>query len=389
MSSDQEINGNASKRKKQVRVWCDGCYDMVHFGHANQIRQAKAMGDYLIVGVHSDEEIKKHKGPPVFTQEERYKMVKGIKWVDEVVKGAPYVTNLETLDKYNADFCVHGDDITCTADGTDTYHIVKSNGRYKECKRTQGVSTTNLVGRMLLMTKSHFDIGQPICSVDPKDLENTRSDNDARSPYTGVSHFLPSSQKIVQFADGLDPNPGDKIVYVAGAFDLFHVGLLDFLEKAKKLGDYLIVGLHTDNVVNRYKGSNYPIMNLHERVLSVLACRYVNQVIIGAPYQVTKQLIDQFKIDVVAHGDTKIMEDVDGTDPYQHPKDLGIFQSIKSGNVLTTADIVQRIIRHKLEYEQRNKKKETKELAVLEYLEKTKKETETEKEDNEPEIPTV
>lgn len=316
-------------------------------------------------------------------------MVKGIKWVDEVVKGAPYVTSLDTLDNYNADFCVHGDDITCTADGTDTYHIVKSNGRYKECKRTQGVSTTNLVGRMLLMTKSHFDVGQPICSIDPKDLENTRSDNDARSPYTGVSHFLPSSQKIVQFADGLDPNPGDKIVYVAGAFDLFHVGLLDFLEKAKELGDYLIVGLHTDNDVNRYKGSNYPIMNLHERVLSVLACRYVNQVIIGAPYQVTKELINQFKIDVVAHGDTKIMADVDGTDPYQYPKDLGIFQSIKSGNILTTADIVQRIIRHKLEYEQRNKKKETKELAVLEYLEKTKKEVEAEKEDKEPELPVV
>lgn len=62
-------------------------------------------------------------------------------------------------------------------------------------------------------------------------------------------------------------------VYVAGAFDLFHVGHLDFLEKASKLGDYLIVGLHTDPVVNSYKGSNYPIMNLHERVLSVLACK--------------------------------------------------------------------------------------------------------------------
>lgn len=62
-------------------------------------------------------------------------------------------------------------------------------------------------------------------------------------------------------------------VYVAGAFDLFHVGHLDFLEKAKELGDYLIVGLHTDPVVNSYKGSNYPIMNLHERVLSVLACK--------------------------------------------------------------------------------------------------------------------
>lgn len=54
------------------------------------------------------EEISKHKGPPVFTQEERYKMVQAIKWVDEVVPAAPYVTTLETLDKYSCDFCVHG-----------------------------------------------------------------------------------------------------------------------------------------------------------------------------------------------------------------------------------------------------------------------------------------
>lgn len=35
-------------------------------------------------------------------------MVRGIKWVDAVVEGAPYVTTLETLDKYECDFCVHG-----------------------------------------------------------------------------------------------------------------------------------------------------------------------------------------------------------------------------------------------------------------------------------------
>merc|ERR1712048_63031 len=127
---------------------------MGHFGHANQIRQAKEMGDYLIVGVHSDEEIAKHKGPPVFNQQERYKMVRAIKWVDEVVEDAPYVTTLETLDKYNCNFCVHGDDITTTAEGIDTYHIVKSAGRYREVKRTAGVSTTDLVGRMLLATKT-------------------------------------------------------------------------------------------------------------------------------------------------------------------------------------------------------------------------------------------
>lgn len=58
-------------------------------------------------------------------------MVRGIKWVDEVVEAAPYVTTLETLDKYNCDFCVHGDDITMTADGVDTYHLVKTAGRYR------------------------------------------------------------------------------------------------------------------------------------------------------------------------------------------------------------------------------------------------------------------
>jgi len=47
--------------KKEVRVWVDGCFDMVHFGHANALRQAKGLGTKLIVGVHSDEEIAKHK----------------------------------------------------------------------------------------------------------------------------------------------------------------------------------------------------------------------------------------------------------------------------------------------------------------------------------------
>ena len=60
---------------KGKRVWCDGCYDMVHYGHANQLRQAKQLGEQLVVGVHTDEEIATHKGPPVFNEEERYKMV--------------------------------------------------------------------------------------------------------------------------------------------------------------------------------------------------------------------------------------------------------------------------------------------------------------------------
>ena len=63
------------------------------------------------------------------------------------------------------------------------------------------------------------------------------------------------------------------MIYIAGAFDLFHAGHVSFLKKCRELGSYIVVGLHDDVVVNRYKGSNHPIMNLQERVMSVLACR--------------------------------------------------------------------------------------------------------------------
>ena len=56
---------------------------------------------------------------------------------------------------------------------------------------------------------------------------------------------------------------------------MLHPGLVDFLEAAKKEGSYLIVGLYEDNVVNEYKGSQYPVQILQERVLSVLANRFV------------------------------------------------------------------------------------------------------------------
>ncbi|KAJ8958172.1 hypothetical protein NQ318_006111 [Aromia moschata] len=309
-------------------------------------------------------------GPPVFTEEERYKMVRGIKWVDEVVEGAPYVTTLETLDRYDCDFCVHGDDITMTADGVDTYHLVKKAGRYREVSRTAGVSTTDLVGRMLLLTRNHFRQGQYEYHVAREHSSTMGQDSSARSPWTGVSQFLPTTQKIIQFSDGKPPKPGDKIVYVAGAFDLFHVGHLDFLQKAREQvgGDYLIVGLHTDPVVNRYKGSNYPIMNLHERVLSVLACKYVSEVVIGAPYKVTRDLMEHFKVDVVIHGTTPVMNDEDGEDPFRYPKEVGRFVVVDSANDMTTDKIVERIIRNRLEFEARNTKKEMKEVELIKAL---------------------
>jgi ethanolamine-phosphate cytidylyltransferase len=336
---------NDGPKRKITRLWSDGCYDMVHFGHANQLRQTKAMGDYLVVGVHSDAEIMKHKGPPVFTQEERYKIVKSIKWVDEVVEDAPYITTLETLDKYNCDYCVHGSDITCDSEGLDTYRFVKAAGRYKECQRTIGVSTTDLVDRMLAATGSE------------------RPD----TPCSRPSRFLPSTRKIIQFAesDGKGPKPGDKVVYVAGAFDIFHVGHVDFLEKVSKLANYVIVGVFPDKTINRQRGPNFPIMNLQERVLSVLACKYVHEVVIGAPYSITEELLDHFNVDLVCHGKTSIEPDEDGLDPYLVAKAVGKYLEVDSDNNLTTQMVVERILSRKEDFIKRNNDKLEKESKVL------------------------
>jgi len=293
-------------------------------------------------------------------EEERYKMVRACKWADEVVEGAPYLATLDTLDKYNCDFCVHGEDISVDAEGRDVYEKVKQAGRYRTIKRTEGISTTELVGRMLLMTKDHLPKGaaSPINNVDTRALSQ-------HSPYTAMSHFLPTTRKIVQFSDNKTPKPTDKIVYIDGAFDLYHVGHVGAIHQAKQLGDYLIVGVHDDKVINAIKGANYPLMNLHERVLAVLSNRDVDEVVIGAPFSVTKEMIEQLHINVVVHGDDPVAKP-DGVDPYDAARQLGIYKEVKSTAGLTTTDLIQRIIDNRLKYEQRNKKKEAKEVKYIE-----------------------
>lgn len=54
------------------------------------------------------------------------------------------------------------------------------------------------------------------------------------------------------------------------------------LEKARREGDYLLVGVHSDESVTARRGPHLPILSVHERCLSVLACKHVDEVIIGA-----------------------------------------------------------------------------------------------------------
>ncbi|KAL6985015.1 Ethanolamine-phosphate cytidylyltransferase [Sarracenia purpurea var. burkii] len=268
--------------KKRVRVYMDGCFDLMHYGHANAMRQAKALGDELVVGIVSDEEIIANKGPPVLSMEERLILVSGLKWVDEVIANAPYAITEEFMNRlfneHNIDYIIHGDDPCLLPNGTDAYELAKKAGRYKQIKRTEGVSSTDIVTKVC---EAHEE---------PHNTNNNQGkENHGKGGH--MSHFFPTSRRIVQFSNGgKGPGPNARVVYIDGAFDLFHAGHVEILKSARKLGDFLLVGIHSDQTVSEQRGPHHPIMHLHERSLSVLACRYVDEVIIGAPWEVTRDM---------------------------------------------------------------------------------------------------
>jgi ethanolamine-phosphate cytidylyltransferase len=112
---------------------------------------------------------------------------------------------------------------------------------------------------------------------------------------------LHESGSFDKLVSGKPPRPGQRIVYVDGGFDLFSSGHIEFLrqvlaieesdgrqrgwydqeqreQRVKTYGEdfgpaYVVAGVHDDDVINHWKGLNYPIMNIFERGLCVLQCQ--------------------------------------------------------------------------------------------------------------------
>ncbi|KAL6201706.1 hypothetical protein ACLB2K_025418 [Fragaria x ananassa] len=143
----------SSREDRTVRVYADGIYDLFHFGHARSLEQAKKSfpNTYLLVGCCNDEVTHNYKGKTVMTDVERYESLRHCKWVDEVIPDAPWVVTQEFLDKHQIDYVAH--DSLPYADtsgaGKDVYEFVKSVGKFKETKRTAGISTSDIIMRIV------------------------------------------------------------------------------------------------------------------------------------------------------------------------------------------------------------------------------------------------
>lgn len=83
------------------------------------------------------------------TDKERAESLRHCKWVDEVVEDAPWIVTQDFIDKHKIDFVAHGEDIILDEHGVDIYKFVKDQGKYKTIKRTDGISTSDIILRIV------------------------------------------------------------------------------------------------------------------------------------------------------------------------------------------------------------------------------------------------
>lgn len=104
-----------------------------------------------------------------------------------------------------------------------------------------------------------------------------------------------------------------KIVFTNGCFDLLHAGHIDYLKKAKDLGDYLIVGVNSDSSVRALKGHNRPIVSQQERKLIIESLAVVDEVIIFDD-ETPEELIKRVKPDILVKGGDYLNKTIIGSD---------------------------------------------------------------------------
>jgi len=135
------------------------------------------------------------------------------------------------------------------------------------------------------------------------------------------------------------------IVYVGMVGDMFHAGHINILKNARTLGDYLIVGITSDEDAQSYKRT--PILNFEERKAVIQACKYVDEITLD-PLQMSKEFIKTHDIDIVIHGND--MNEKTLKNFYQVPMEMGILKMLPYTKEISTTDIIRRIIARKKEF---------------------------------------
>lgn len=122
------------------RILTYGTYDLLHYGHIRLLQRAKALGDYLIVALSTDE-FNELKGKKAYhNYETRKKMLEAIRYVDLVIPEENWEQKISDVQKYDVDIVVMGSDWA----GSDRFDYLKDYCEVVYLDRTEGVSTTKI-----------------------------------------------------------------------------------------------------------------------------------------------------------------------------------------------------------------------------------------------------
>ena len=129
-------------------MYVDMVGDLFHAGHVALLREARSHGDRLVVGVLSDETAASYKRRPIMTLAERVAVIEACRWVDEVVPDAPFTVTEDFLEEHAITTVVHGDDLSPEGAASIDGPAVAA-GRFVAVSRTDGISTTEVIRRVL------------------------------------------------------------------------------------------------------------------------------------------------------------------------------------------------------------------------------------------------
>jgi len=133
---------------------------------------------------------------------------------------------------------------------------------------------------------------------------------------------------------------GEKIVFTNGAFDILHLGHVDYLEKARNLGDRLVVGLNTNASVSRYKSPDRPVQDEKSRSRVLASLQFVDMVVLF-DQDTPLELISALVPDVLVKGSDYLAENIVGADVVK--KAGGEVKTIEFVTGYSTSKVIEKI----------------------------------------------
>lgn len=151
-SLDELINILPSLRKGRKVVFTNGCFDLLHVGHIRYLKEARALGDILVVALNSDASVKRLKGSerPVQNQEDRAEILSSLADVDFVVLFSEDVPT-PTIEKIKPDILVKGGDWPVEKMEGAKF-VMSYGGKAQSLKFHKGRSTSSLIEKILKTT---------------------------------------------------------------------------------------------------------------------------------------------------------------------------------------------------------------------------------------------